>query len=111
MTRDDLQRLSPDDLIAVVLAQAARIEALLSQVETLTRRVAELEARLGEPPEGSSNSSVPPSRDRKANRPQRPRGLRREASVGRVGGRRALHPDPDEVVIARLASCPNCASA
>src|SRR5487761_1585288 len=111
MTRDDLQRLSPDELIAVVLAQAARIEALLSQVETLTRRVAELEARLGEPPKGSSNSSVPPSRDRKANRPQRPRGLRREASVGRAGGGRALHSNPDEVVIARLASCPNCASA
>lgn len=111
MTRDDLQRLSPDDLIAVVLAQAARIEALLSQVETLTRRVAELEARLGEPPKGSSNSSVPPSRDRKANRPQRPRGLRREASVGRAGGGRALYSNPDEVVIARLASCPHCQAA
>src|SRR5487761_1719576 len=89
MTRDDLQRLSPDDLIAVVLAQAARIEALLSQVETLTRRVAELEARLGEPPKGSSNSSVPPSRDRKANRPRRPRGRRPGAAFqSRRGGDR-----------------------
>jgi transposase len=104
MTRGDLERLSKDELIALVLAQMA-------QVEALTQRVAELEARLGEPPKGSGNSSVPPSRDRKANRPQRPRGLRREASVGRAGGGRALHPDPDEVVIARLASCPNCAAA
>jgi transposase len=90
----------------------ALIRAQWEQVETLIRRVAALEARLGEPPKGSSNSSVPPSRDRKANRPRRPpRGLRREASVGRAGGGRALHPDPDEVVIARLTSCPHCATA
>jgi transposase len=108
MTRDDLERLSKDELIALVLAQQAQIAGLMVQLETLTRRVAELEARLGEPPKGSRNSSVPPSRDRKANRPHRPRGLRREASVGRAGGGRALHPDPDEVVVARLASCPFC---
>jgi transposase len=89
----------------------ALIRALWDQVETLSRRVAELEARLGEPPKGSGNSSVPPSRDRKANRPRRPpRGLRREASVGRAGGGRALHPDPDAVVIAKLTSCPHCAT-
>src|SRR5487761_1233282 len=104
MTRGDLERLSKDDLIALVLAQMA-------QVETLTRQVAELEARLGEPPKDSGNSSVPPSRDRKANRPRRPRGLRREASVGRAGGGRALHPDPDAVVIARLTRCPRCQAA
>jgi transposase len=78
---------------------------------SLLERIAELEARLGEPPKDSGNSSVPPSRDRKANRPRRPRGLRREASVGRAGGGRALHPDPDEVVITRLTSCPHCRAA
>lgn len=31
--------------------------------------------------------------------------------MGRAGGGRALHADPDELVIARLASCPHCASA
>src|SRR5690242_15419695 len=77
---------------------------------SLLERIAELEARLGEPPKDSGNSSVPPSRDRK-DRPRRPRGLRREASVGRAGGGRALHPDPDEVVITRLTSCPHCRAA
>jgi transposase len=104
MNRESLSRLSKDELIELVLAQAAQIEAL-------QRRVAELEARLGEPPKDSSNSSVPPSRDRKANRPGKPGGLRREASVGRAGGGRALHPAPDEVVIARLTSCPHCRTA
>jgi transposase len=97
MTRDDLARLSDDELIELVLA--------------LTQRVAALEARLGEPPKDSGNSSVPPSHDRKANRRRRPRGLRREASVGRAGGGRPLHPDPDEVVIAKLSSCPHCRTA
>ena len=89
----------------------ALIRALWSRVETLSRRVAELEARLGEPPKDSGNSSVPPSRDRKANRPRRPGGLRREASVGRVGGGRALHADPDAVVVAKLTGCPHCQAA
>jgi len=104
MNRDDLAQLSKDDLIELVLSQAAQIAAL-------ARRVAELEARLGEPPKDSSNSSVPPSRDRKANRRPRPPGSRREASLGRAGGGRALHPNPDEVVIARLTSCPHCKAA
>ena len=97
MTRDDLAKLIKDELIELVLA--------------LTQRVAALEARLGEPPKDSGNSSVPPSHDRKANRRRRPRGLRREASVGRAGGGRPLHPDPDEVVIAKLSSCPHCRTA
>jgi transposase len=89
----------------------ALIVALWEQVQTLTRRVAELEARLNEPPKNSGNSSVPPSRDRKPNRPERPRGTRREASVGRTGGGRPLHPNPDRTIEAKAAACPHCAAA
>src|ERR1700746_3391625 len=106
MTGGDLAQLSKDRLIELVLTLLEQA----AQVEVLHRRVAELEARLAEPPKGSSNLRVAPSRDRKANRPRRPRGLRREASVGRAGGGRTLHPDPDEMVIATLTSCPRCAS-
>jgi transposase len=66
MTRDGLERLSKDDLIALVLAQAAQIEAL-------TKRMAELEARLGKPAKTPDNSSRPPSQGEKANRPDQPR--------------------------------------
>jgi transposase len=62
MDRDTLPSLSKDDLIALVLAQAAQIEAL-------TRRVADLEARLGQPPKTPDNSSLPPSRGAKPNLP------------------------------------------
>ena len=103
MNREALSRLSKDELIDIIVAQAR-------QIEVLAARVGELEARLGEPAKSSSNSSQPPSRDRKANKPPRPPGARREASVGRAGGGRPLHPAPDRIVEARAKQCPHCAS-
>ena len=104
MNRAALSQLSKEELIDIILAQAA-------QIELLGRRIAELEARLGGPPKRSDNSSVPPSRDRKANRPERPKGARREASVGRAGGGRKPHPNPDRVVEETATRCPHCQAA
>ncbi|MDQ2763811.1 MAG: DUF6444 domain-containing protein [Pseudomonadota bacterium] len=42
----------------------ALIRALWAQVQALTVRVAELEARLGAPPKTPDNSSLPPSKAR-----------------------------------------------
>lgn len=103
MTRDELAGLSREELIRLVLAQG-------DQIAALSRQVGELLARLGEPPKSSGNSSMPPSRDRKANKPPRPPGARREASVGRVGGGRPLHPEPDRIVEAWAKVCPGCAA-
>ena len=48
----------------------------------------------------------------KANLPPGPRtGTRREASVGRAGGGRPLHPEPDQVIIAQAKTCPHCGGA
>ena len=101
MDRDTLLGLSKDDLIALVLAQAAQIEAL-------TRRVADLETRLGQPPKTPDNSSLPPSRGAKPNLP--PPGDR-PPRKGRPGSFRALHPEPDRVVEALACTCPHCAQA
>ncbi len=46
----------------------ALIRGLWAQVQALTARVAELEARLGAPPKTPDNSSLPPSRGQKPNR-------------------------------------------
>jgi transposase len=87
----------------------ALIVALWAEVQRLGSRVAELEAKLHEPVKDARNSSVPPSHTRKANTPTRAlKGTRRAASVGRAGGGRPLHTDPDQVIIAKAKVCPQC---
>ena len=105
MTRAALLALSKADLVALVLAQQARIEALTAQVAALTEQVAALQARLNVPPKTPDNSSTPPSQGEKPNRPDRP-GKRRR---GRPGVARALAEHPDHVIAATLAACPHCA--
>lgn len=101
MNRDALERLQKDDLIALVLAQAAQIEAL-------RKRVAELEAKLGAPPKTPDNSSLPPSQGHKPNRAERRAAKKRK---GHKGTFRALAEHPDRIVEARADACPHCAHA
>ena len=98
MDCNTLLALTKDELVALILAQVAQIEAL-------TARVAALEAKLATPPKTPDNSSLPPSKGQKANRPDRPKQPRR----GRPGVTRMLAEDPDRVVEATLAACPHCA--
>src|SRR5207342_959712 len=66
------------------------------------------EAKPHEPRKDAHNSSVPPSHTPTANLPAAPRtGTRRAASVGRAGGGRPLHPDPDHVIMAQAKTCPH----
>ena len=67
MYQDDLAKLSRDELIALALAHSAQIEAQTTQIAALLQRIAELEAKLGQPPKTPDNSSLPPSQGRKAN--------------------------------------------
>src|SRR6266849_2894704 len=95
--RPDLGTLTSEEKDALIVA--------------LLERVAELEARLAGPPKTPGNSSAPPSTGRKRNKDRRRGGLRREASVGRAGGGRRLHPNPDRIVCAKATHCPHCAAA
>src|ERR671932_1552359 len=101
---------SPPDLSQLIEAEKdALILALWTQVQALTARVAELEARLKEPPKTPDNSSLPPATGRKANRPTREtRSGPRQGSVGRRGGGRPLAEEPDQFVVARAAACIHC---
>jgi transposase len=100
-----LERLSEQEKDALIVA-------LWAEVQCLQTRVAELEAKLREPVKDARNSSVPPSRTRKANIPPcPPKETRREASVGRAGGGRPLHPNPAQVIIAKAKVCPHCGDA
>src|SRR5438128_2430662 len=98
MYRDELAKLSKDELIALGLAHAA-------QIEELTRRVAKLEAKLGGPPKTPDNSSIPPSQGRKPSRAERRAAKKRK---GRPGVFRALAPNPDRIIESVAERCPHC---
>ena len=100
----DLSSLSHDE-------KDALIHTLWAQVQALTARVAELEAKLRLPPKTPDNSSVPPSRGQKPNRDDKPaRSGPRQGSLGRKGGGRRLCAAPDETVTARPCRCAQCAA-
>src|ERR671915_1190594 len=101
----DLSSLSHDE-------KDALIHALWAQVQALTARVAELEAKLGTPPKTPDNSSLPPSQGQKPNRGDKPvRTGPRQGSLGRKGGGRLLAEAPDETVTARPSRCAHCQAA
>ena len=108
MNRDALAQLSKDDLIALILAQADVIARQTVQIEALTKRVEDLEAKLGKPPKTPDNSSMPPSQGQKPNRAERRAAKKRK---GHPGAFRALSEHPDRVVEARAAMCPHCDQA
>lgn len=90
----------------------ALLRALWVEVQQLRARVAELETKLQTPPKDAHNSSVPPSKTVKANRPAgKAQGHRRAARRGRAGGGRALHPAPNQEVGAQAKRCPHCGAA
>jgi transposase len=90
----------------------ALIRALWAQVQSLTARVAALEARLGEPGKTPDNSSLPPSKGQKPNKPENAKRVGpRPGSLGRKGGGRHLACDPDETVTAKPMACAHCRAA
>jgi transposase len=105
----DLDSLSREDMKSLILA-------LYEQVQVLMARVAELEAQLGGPPKNSDNSSLPPSKDFKANTPKggkdgkKPKGPRR-GSLGRKGKNRPLATNPDKIVRVMAKACGQCGGA
>src|SRR4029077_14272150 len=99
MYQDDLAKLSKEELIALALAQTA-------QIEELTRRIADLEAKLGGPPRTPDNPSLPPSQGRKPNRAERRAAKKRK---GRPGVFRVLAANPVRIVEGLAECCPHCA--
>jgi len=81
-----------------IAAQDARIEVLEARLDELTR-----------PPKTPGNSSRPPSQGQKSDRPTP--GTDRPPRKSRPGVGRALHPNPDRVIDARLTACPKCEAA
>jgi transposase len=88
------------------------ILALWQRLEEAERRIAELEAKLAEPPKTPNNSSLPPSKGEKPNQAEkRKRNGPRQGSLGRKGGGRPLARNPDATVVAKALSCVHCRTA
>jgi transposase len=95
-TADDLNHLSREELVALVLLLVEEVQALRVEVERLK----------GAPPT-SRNSSQPPSRDWKANRPAKT-GKARGAKPGHVVMTRLLVDTPDRLIEVSPDTCAHC---
>ena len=113
MSRDEIvamYRTGPAAMVALVEQLLATQVKLEQQVQVLTARLTELEARLNQ---DSHNSHKPPSSDGPAKRP-RPRSLRKPSGkksggqAGHPGVTRCLVDDPDIIVAHVPATCAGC---
>jgi transposase len=107
--RDDLAELSREELLELVRRQQAELAEREAAIERRDEKIRELEGELSQfrrPVKTPENSSVPPSRGQKANRPG---GRRRKPGPkrGHVGVSR-VRSAPDVVVVCRPRACDGC---
>ena len=111
-TIPDLSKLSHAEKDRLILALFARLAEAQERIAAQDARIAALEARLEaltRPPKTPDNSSKPPSQGQKQDRPAAE--TERLPRKSRPGVGRMLHPAPDRVVDATLATCPRCEAA
>jgi transposase len=104
MTRDDLARMSRDELIDLVLAEHAQLESLRAEYEAMKLKL----EKGKKPPTNSSNSSQPPSRDQKANLPKERKRRRHGPPVGHEKYERKFVAKPDHIVEVKPRVCEHC---
>lgn len=95
-TADELNQLSREELVALVRVLVEEVHALRAEVE-----------RLNGPPPTSRNSSQPPSRDWKGNRPA-PSAKRSGAKPGHVKMERPWVEHPDYLLEVKPDHCVQC---
>ena len=88
-THEQLEALSKEQLIELLLMLQKEVRELGTRVDDLTK-----------PPTTSKNSSQPPSRDQKSNSGQSRRAVKRGATKGHVRMTRELVEQPDRVITA-----------
>ena len=97
----------PPDLVdkdAIIAGLMARIEALTATNAVLVARIAELEAKLDQPPKTPNNSSLPPSRGQKASEASQPKAKGKP----HAGTHRALHCNPTRRHPVFACRCQGC---
>jgi transposase len=106
MAQIELNDLSREELITMILKQAALIESLQQEIGVLRLKIEKQQ----KPPTNSKNSSQPPSQDQKpgkrVNRPKRKHG----PAQGHEKHERKFVATPDQVVELKAESCTCCRS-
>jgi len=104
MTREELELLSKDDLIRMILEQKKLLVQLKADYEEIKQRLDQQQ----KPPTSSKNSSQPPSKDQKGNQKKdRPR-HKHGPGFGHEKHERALVAQADEIVNVRSEMCEVC---
>jgi transposase len=104
MTQDELELLSKDELIRLILAQAKMLEQLKADYEELKRRFDEQQ----KPPTTSKNSSQPPSKDQKSNQGKKRPRHKHGPQIGHDKHERALVAQADQIIHLHSQRCSAC---
>ena len=104
MTQEELELLSKEELIRLILAQAKMLEQLKCDYEELKRRFDEQQ----KPPTRSKNSSQPPSKDQKSNQGKSRRHHKHGPQIGHDKHERALVAHADQIVDLHSQRCREC---
>jgi hypothetical protein len=105
MAREDLDALTKEELIDLLLKQAAQLAQLQADYEALKLK---FEQNQKKPPTTSKNSSQPPSRDQKGNKPKGRRKRRHGPPLGHEKHERKFVVQADEVVNLAPQNCCKC---
>ncbi|HEX8242905.1 MAG TPA: IS66 family transposase [Longimicrobium sp.] len=110
MSDDELATLSPTALIPLIRRLEEQLAVVTAQLAAAQARIDELEAELarrGGPPKTPQNSSTPPSKGWKRERPSSREGAKRGRPVGHPGTSRG-RAEPDWVVLCQPTHCAAC---
>jgi transposase len=104
MNQEELDTLSKEELIRVIMEQAKQLAQLRADYEALKQKFDNNQ----KPPTTSKNSSQPPSKDQKSNQPKDKRKHRHGPPQGHEKHERKMVAQPDQVVDVRVKSCCKC---
>jgi len=104
MVREELEALTKEELIDLILKQAEQLAKLQADYEVLKLKFEKNQ----KPPTSSQNSSQPPSRDQKRSLPSDRRKRKHGPPVGHPKHERKFVARPDHIVEVRTDTCPDC---
>jgi transposase len=113
MSQEELEKLSKQEFIEIILRQHQQITELMEAFKKLNANYEALKMKFNnnqKPPTSSKNSSQPPSKDQKSNQPKGKSRHRHGPPKGHEKHEREQVADPDKVIELRVKSCCKCYS-